>query len=347
MSLRVVRLSAGSTFQDRGRPGWRRFGVPPGGAFDRSSYELALALLGRTDGTALEIPMLGGAFELLAPDVLAVTGAPCLVCINEEAVPSNSAFPVMEGDRLEIQTANLGARTYLSSKGGWETPNVLGSVSGCVPEVVMKSGALIRTIEKVPVGDTEGSPVSRSGVTPGSPTASIRQPGGVQDASPDIFNERLKGDLSSRMRRLGFPPSSLQNREIRFVLGPQARPSDLAALGESPFRVSLASNRVGLRLEGGEFEPYEERVSEPSCVGAIQLAPSGELLVHGPDGPTVGGYPKIGVVIQADHDRLGQLRPMEEVRFTRVSLDEARVLSKEHHERLMRTVAEVRWGARQ
>jgi allophanate hydrolase subunit 2 len=124
-------------------------------------------------------------------------------------------------------------------------------------------------------------------------------------------------------------PKSIDQRKIRIVRGPQARDKDLEHIEESVFKVSLQSNRVGIRLVGGVFDPVEEHPSEPSCIGAIQLAPSGELLIHGPDGPTVAGYPKIAVVADVDRDRLAQLRPLQEVRFELVSLENARRISVE------------------
>ena len=49
--------------------------------------------------------------------------------------------------------------------------------------------------------------------------------------------------------------------------------------------------------------------SEPAIPGAIQIPPSGGPIVLGPDGPTIGGYPKVAVVIDADLDRLGRAGP--------------------------------------
>jgi acetyl-CoA carboxylase biotin carboxyl carrier protein len=50
---------------------------------------------------------------------------------------------------------------------------------------------------------------------------------------------------------------------------------------------------------------------------------SGQPIVLLPGRATIGGYPKIATVIEADHDRLGQLRPGATIRFAEVSLDEA------------------------
>ena len=66
-----------------------------------------------------------------------------------------------------------------------------------------------------------------------------------------------------------------------------------------------------------------EMTSEAVCPGSIQVTRDGQCIVLGVDGQTIGGYPKIAQVIQADLDALGQLRPGQRVRFLRTSMDEA------------------------
>jgi allophanate hydrolase subunit 2 len=144
----------------------------------------------------------------------------------------------------------------------------------------------------------------------------------------------------SRARRLLEAPASLDAGPFRVVAGPQAEL--FVPLRERSFRVEMASNRVGIRLDG-EFQAHEvELPSEPACVGTVQVAGGGGLLILGPDGPTIGGYPKVAVVVDADLDRLGQLRPGDEVRFEQVSLGDARSLRQEREARIGRQCAEIR-----
>src|SRR5262249_43122301 len=56
----------------------------------------------------------------------------------------------------------------------------------------------------------------------------------------------------------------------------------------------------------------------------------------GPDGPTIGGYPKIAVVVDADLDRLGQLRPGDLISFEQVDLVTARALRTAYETRIER-----------
>lgn len=89
--------------------------------------------------------------------------------------------------------------------------------------------------------------------------------------------------------------------------------------------VDLRSDRRGLRLGGGviEGEVSGRERSRPMTVGAIQVTPGGELIVIGPEGPTIGGYATVGVVARVDRGRLWQVWPGERVTFAGVTREEA------------------------
>jgi antagonist of KipI len=93
---------------------------------------------------------------------------------------------------------------------------------------------------------------------------------------------------------------------------------------------------MGYRLEGPApaLSLPRELPSAPACIGTIQLPPGGEPIVLMPDGPTVGGYPRIAVVATADLGRLAQRRPGEVVRFEAVGLAEARARLRRRREAL-------------
>ena len=64
MALIVIDPGLSTTVQDEGRPGYREWGVPLGGAFDRGSAELANALLGNPpDVRVLELTLVGGTYQ--------------------------------------------------------------------------------------------------------------------------------------------------------------------------------------------------------------------------------------------------------------------------------------------
>ena len=68
--------------------------------------------------------------------------------------------------------------------------------------------------------------------------------------------------------------------------------------------------------------------SEGLIKGVIQVPGDGNPIVMLSDYGTIGGYPKIGVVISADHDRLVQLSPGSKIKFKLVELSEAENLYK-------------------
>jgi biotin-dependent carboxylase-like uncharacterized protein len=94
--------------------------------------------------------------------------------------------------------------------------------------------------------------------------------------------------------------------------------TDPEALIRSAWVISERSDRVGVRLVGPPLQhrwPDRQLASEGVTRGAIQVPPNGQPVILGPDHPTTGGYPVIGVVIDADTDRVGQLRPGQPVRL--------------------------------
>jgi allophanate hydrolase subunit 2 len=128
-------------------------------------------------------------------------------------------------------------------------------------------------------------------------------------------------------RRLNRP-MSLQPGPIRFVQADEG-------LAGTRWVVGNELNRVGIRLSGGPQFETSAGLSEPSTPGIIQAVKDG-ILIHGPDGPTIGGYRRLGCVIGVDLDRLAQLRPEQTVEFNPVSLSKARSLLHKHDETLSR-----------
>lgn len=92
----------------------------------------------------------------------------------------------------------------------------------------------------------------------------------------------------------------------------------IARLTARPFRLSHQSDRMGTRLEGNVLTTRAGHVgkSEPLVQGAIEVPPSGEPIVLGPEHPTTGGYPVVAVVHADDLEALLR-RPLGgAVRFT-------------------------------
>jgi len=145
-------------------------------------------------------------------------------------------------------------------------------------------------------------------------------------------------------RFIRFPASWSQGpKRLRAVCGPQAEWFALDEFFGREFNVTPASNRMGLRLQGEPLAiPKQELISEPVCPGAVQVTRDGQCIILGVEGQTIGGYPKIAQVIQADSDLLGQLRPGDALSFVRVTLEEAEALYRQRRQRLHEWLTRLR-----
>lgn len=262
--MRIASISPGSSWQGDAHPGRRRYGIPPGGAFDRESFAVARALSGvGPDALAIEVGPEGAELEG-EPTGMSVAGA---------------ARAWRGRNRLVLAPTGKGCRTYLFG--------------------LASSGA------------SEGDPVHAGAHLERCPTGSW----------PILH----RPDLNL---------ASLASGPFRVIPGAQAKLFDLPYFSRLQFRASPHMDRRGIRLEGQSVGPAQEMVSEPTVVGSIQVTPNGGLLVIGPDGPTIGGYPKIATVIDADLDRLGQVLPGGEISFEWVDLETAQALRLERLHRI-------------
>ena len=82
-------------------------------------------------------------------------------------------------------------------------------------------------------------------------------------------------------------------------------------------------DRVGVSLTGPRLKLPGLGLSQPTCAGCIQVSGNGRPILLLRDHPTVGGYPVVAVVAQADLDRAAWLRPGQALRFEAISEAEA------------------------
>jgi len=139
MGLLVIDSGFWTTVQDAGRVGYREWGVPTGGAFDRGAADLANALVGNGPACAvLELTLRGGVFEALGSVGIALAGAPIEASVvapdgHPRRIRMPSSCSLHAGDRLVLGRTLEGARTYLAVRGGFQAPLRLGSRSSEQP----------------------------------------------------------------------------------------------------------------------------------------------------------------------------------------------------------------------
>ncbi|HEY3546895.1 MAG TPA: biotin-dependent carboxyltransferase family protein [Propionicimonas sp.] len=289
MSLEVVRPGPLSLVQDAGRPGLAAIGVSPSGAFDRTALARGATLVGNDPAlhAALEVTLGGLSVRAVVPVTMALTGAECPATVDGRVVAWDRPLLLGAGEVLTLGLPRTGLRSYLSVGGGIDVPPVLGS----------RSTDLL------------------SGLGPPRLTAGMVLPVGEMFPEPDEGFPTVPGELASAAteRHEGPPP-----RQLDLLPGPRtdwlADPDALA----TTWTVSPDSNRVGVRLTGTVLERSPSHLgaelpSEPLVRGAVQLPPSGQPVIFGPDHPTTGGYPVVAVLTEESSDRLAQCRPGDPV----------------------------------
>jgi biotin-dependent carboxylase-like uncharacterized protein len=190
----------------------------------------------------------------------------------------NTALSLPAGTRLRLGTPATGLRSYLAVRGGLVPPAVLGS----------RSTDTLSGLGPAPLGPGDRLPV------------------GTEDCGPPS-DEAILGEVPDRPLRVLAGP-----RDGWFTDGA------VEQLLAARWLVLPASNRIGVRLDGPPLRrrDEDELPPEPTLPGAIQVPPDGRPIVLGRDAPVTGGYPVIAVLCKGELDRLAQLRPGAEVRFS-------------------------------
>jgi len=149
-----------------------------------------------------------------------------------------------------------------------------------------------------------------------------------------------RGDMlavgNSAVRKPRRPATGVPTRRavecLRATAGPQAREFGEELYGTA-YRVTEESNRMGIRLKGQALaSPIGQMITEGVALGAVQVPPDGQPIVLFVEHQTTGGYSKPANVISADFWRLGQLRPRDEVRFERATMEAALALLRDQEE---------------
>lgn len=299
MTIEIVKLGMAMSVQDKGRFGYRAFGVPISGALDQSAYEMANALIGNASGApVLELTMNGPHLKFYHKTRIAITGAN-MNPVDEKGypVPMWQAVSMEAGQELRFGYATSGMRAYIAFEGGIETSKIMDSASD-----YPRAGIFPCKGKALQVGDILTCKARESNVYGYIPI----------DKRP-VYGCEV---------------------EVRVILGPhEAAFTDkgIETFLSTAYCVSPTSDRMGMRLEG-EFIEHKDSadiLSDGIVPGAIQIPKDGQPIVLLADAQTTGGYTKIAHVIQMDLSKLAQLRPRDKVRFKAIGLKEAHALLEE------------------
>ena len=295
----IIRPGIHSTLQDLGRSNQYHIGIPFSGSMDKRNYLIGNKLVGnKLKEASLEFAYQGPLIKLKLGKVTGViTGNVTFNILRKNSKIEKGlcyrTFELKDGDQLDIVSTNKSVYGYFSIKNGFAGEYIWGSCS-------------VNTKAKIGSNDGEKFGVNQKIYINKNESLS-------QNNKIDYFNSKI--EFIRVLKGTNFNFFSEKAKQIFF---------------SREFIVSKLTDRMGMRLEGQNIENIAEAniKSEGLIKGVIQVPPDGNPIIMLSDHGTIGGYPKIAIVISADYDRLTQLTPGSKIKFKSVELDEAEKLYK-------------------
>lgn len=278
--LLIIKQGVYGSLQDKGRYGYRAFGIPLSGPMDKVSFQAAqLILQNHHDQTSFEMFVGGFEFEALADGIYVLTGGQGVCLVNNAPIEMWKTFHLTKGDRLMVKSMNQGSIIYLTPLGGFYSKYELGS-SSCLP-----LGHL-------------GTVITKGSILYG------------QAASPLKFNRGLYAP---------YRPTFDSAITIRIFKGPHFHlfmEKSQQQFLQNPFQFS-GGNRMGYYLKGPvlQLQEMKEILSEATQFGSIQVPQNGNPIILMADAQTVGGYPIIATVHEDDLHKVAQMRMFNTIHF--------------------------------
>jgi len=294
----IIRAGINTTFQDLGRKNLYHIGIPFSGAMDNRNFLLANKLVGnKLDSPVIEFAYQGPLLKFNGSKInIAITGDVIFkVRKDNNEIEGNcyETYQLEHGDEINILSTNKSVYGYLAINGEFDIKFQWGSCS-------------INT--KANIGSNEGKKLDNG------------QKIGITKINPNLEKKKIS-HFNSRIENIrvikgtNFDYFSEEGKNNFF---------------EKEFIVSKLSDRMGMRLEGPKIENIVNTniKSEGLLKGVIQVPGDGNPIIMLSDHGTIGGYPKIGVVVSADYDRLVQISPGSKIKFREIDLSDAETLFK-------------------
>ncbi|WP_104749377.1 5-oxoprolinase subunit C family protein [Helicobacter cynogastricus] len=321
-SFKVIKPGIATYVEDLGRYGYYHLGIPPGGALDQASFIAANVLVGNDkNAAALEVALMAPELEFEKETYIAITGAHTTPLVNGQEMPSNAAFKIPAGGKLDFSYLKKGARAYIAIAGGIDVPVVMGSRS---------------TYPLGSIGGFKGRKLEEGDILPiGTPMGKPSQ-------------KALAPEFHLHLEEVEF---------LRVILGLQdykLTEQSLHNLFNDVYVVSTQADRLGYRFKNGQKFTYKDLPqpfgagSNPSnipdaCypVGSMQAPGGNEPIVLQRDAPSGGGFAMYCTVISCDLDRLGQFAPNQKVRFKAVDMEQALVARRAYQDKIKKMIASL------
>lgn len=303
MSFNLVKPGMLCLLQDTGRFGYAHLGLTQGGALDSQSARWANLLCGnKTNVPVLETTYGGIELEITSDCIIAITGAPAIICIDDIEVPQWITLDVKKGQKVVIGRPVRGIRNYIAIAGGFDVEAVFDSAS-----MVMREH----------MGPNDGQPLKAGQCLSAGKTAADAIPRAVV---PFHLRPGFSQFVTLRVV-LGFQHQQFSNHHKQTFF-------------ESVYQVTEYSDRMGCRLQGPAVLPNSDAmVSEGIPLGAVQLPPDGQPIVMMNDHQTIGGYAKMGSVLSIDLAMLAQCQPGAQILFEAIEIQQAQQILIDEQQR--------------
>jgi len=300
----ILRPGINTTIQDNGRNHMYHEGIAVSGAIDQRNFKFANKLVNNhLNEAVIEFAYQGPLLRLKNNKInFSITGDVIFKINRKNSKVENGIcyknYILEEDDQLDIISTKNTAYGYLSVNGGFEIEKIWNSYS-------------INT--KANIGPNKGKKYS------------------IEDK---IFIKSLN---LQKIKEIKLDYSVSSDNIIRVIKGTNFDYFSSKAQNQffnQNFSVTKLADRMGIRLSGCKLENIVRTniKSEGIVKGVIQVPADGNPIIMLSDHGTIGGYPKIGVVISADLDRVGQLIPGSTINFKEVSLEEAQNIFKAYTE---------------
>ncbi len=294
----VLREGINSTFQDLGRNNFYHIGLPFSGAMDKRNYLIANKLVGNQHNEAvIEFAYQGPLLKIEEGNInFAISGDVKFNIKKDDKLFNGQCYKtyfLSKNDEIDIISTNKSVYGYFAVSGGFELNKNFGSFSTTVrANVGSNNGNKLSKNEKFLIKDIKNKNISKNIEYINSKVEYIRI---LKGTNFDYFSDESINDLTSKK-----------------------------------FLVSKLSDRMGMRLQGSKIKNMKETNirSEGLVKGVIQVPADGDPIIMLSDHGTIGGYPKIAVVISADYDKLIQIPPGNTLKFKLIELKEAENLYK-------------------
>ena len=308
----VIRPGINTTFQDLGRKNLYHIGIPFSGAMDNRNFILANAIAGNKENTPIiEFAYQGPLLKFKGEKInFNITGNVSFNLIKkDDQIEGNcyENYTLEDGDQLDILSTNKSVYGYLAISGNFKVQIQWGSCS---------------TNTKANVGANDGKKIEKNQVIKILDTHSHNSKRKLEYLNSKIESIRV-------IRGTNFNYFSENGKKNFF---------------NEEFTVTKLTDRMGMRLEGTKIENIVDTniKSEGIVKGVIQVPTDGNPIVMLSDHGTIGGYPKIGVVISSDYDKLVQLPPGSKIKFKEIELSDAELLFKLYQMETKNIIAKIK-----